>query len=334
LQVVHTYQQRQPNMVRGIMQIAACMKTLRCVDRFTTAQIETAILQSLVAFTVESDIPNAVQQMLGAVQGTQMESAALKAVKEHENFRKGYRDAGNKLQIDNTIVPHLVSGERLNMQGLSMSGANFGEFMDVMFTLIARCCGISKEYLTQDWSKTNFSGARAGMLVVYRDIEQFRLRCPTVLAQAIYACWLEDSILDGQIPIPNYPDPAQAWLYFAANRQMLSGSEWRGPAKDEIDRAKVAQWFIGEQTLGVYTVERYCDEVLHTYWEDVAQQQCIEEVRWNKIRADHGLPPLPAGMLHSPSAEAVAVMGALSSENSNDNNAANNGGNNGADDEA
>lgn len=314
-QVVHSYSQKQPNMVRGIMQLATCLKKLRCMDRFTTATLETAILQSLIAFTIESDMPNAVGKILGSGKRADTDEGVIDCIKRYTQMRNGYRDAGNQIKLDGSVVPHLLSGESLKMHSASTPAQNQKQFFDTMFTYIARCCGMSKEFLTQDWSGTSFSSARAGLNVVYRTIEQLRIEAPMQLAQAIYSCWLEDCILAGEIILPNFPNPSDGWLYFVANRDALAMSVFKGPAKDDIDRAKTAARFLAEQKLGVYVVENYCDEVLQRDWEDIIEQQAIEEVRANKIRKRYGLEPLPAGMLHRSSMEAVELMNFLGQDN-------------------
>lgn len=314
-QVVHSHTKRQAGMVRGIMHAATCLRTINCFSRYTEAQLETAILRSMIAFTIESDIPTAVHQILGTPPPSVTEDATalspqIKAISEYQNLRNGFRDAGNQIDINGTIVPHLLSGEHLNAVNFANGNSDIREFYDVMFTLIARCLGLSKEMLTQDWSRTSYSGARAGLLSAWRSIRQFAVDGPEEFLRAFYACWFEDTLLDGSTRLPlNNAAPEQQWLFFVANRHRLGSSVWYGPAKDEIDRAKAAQWFVLEQTLGAYTVERYCNQMLEEDWEDVMEQQAREESRVNQIRANHGLPPLPPGCLHQSPAKLNIVFG-------------------------
>lgn len=286
--VIHTYNKNTPELSRGVSELASCLKTIKKLEIYTTAEIEKAIVQSMVAATITSDMPNAHEIL--TVDNQETDSCL-----QHMQDRKIFHDA-NTFTFDGAKVPLLFNGEKLNLEYQKGNAADqFEGFSNIMWTNIARCFGLSREILTQDWSKTNYSGARAGMLSMWRRIEALRVEVPGDFLHRVYCAWLEDMIGNGEIAVPKYDDPTTAWLHFQINRDAYTHAQIRGPARDEIDRAKTADAYLAEQELGVFTLDRYCDQVLGEEYEDVIRQQCLEEVRVNEIRAECGLEPLPPG---------------------------------------
>ena len=144
---------------------------------------------------------------------------------------------------------------------------------------MARCLGLSLEEFLQRWDRTNFSGARAGKLTVWRHIEAQRANSVWDFLQRLYCLLVEDLILQGYITLPGTTSALEGWLLFLERREEIVCASWFGSPKDEIDRAKTADAYLAEKELGVATLERYCNEILGVDWEENLEQIIYEVKR-------------------------------------------------------
>lgn len=285
-QIVHCYHQTSPELSRGVSQFACALRTIQKMEKYTDAQIESAIIQTMIAATIESDMPD-VGDILDV--GTEHHDA---------NSRMAYMDEAisyhneNDFSFNGSKVVRLYDKEKLKINTPGKFSQNYESFSKSMWAGVARCFGLSLETLTQDWSNTSFSGARAGFLSMWRHIEWLRATVPADFAHKFYCVWLEEQLANGRLTIPGLT-PVQAWLAFQENRDAFTAAKFFGSARDEIDREKTAKAYIAEDELGVFTLERYCNEVLGEDWCDVKEQQIIEELYCSDLRTQYGLPPEP-----------------------------------------
>ena len=287
-QVVHVHRDHVAELARGVSSLVACLSDVKCLERYTEATLESAILQTIVAMTIESDYDDA----LGLV-GEDGASANMEYMGESSEYHKQMAALGADLSFDERVkAVRLWNKEKLNMQSPEQPVAAYTPFVQQLQVGIARCLGHTYSSLTQDWSKTNFSGGRAGLMALNRFVESFRFDAPEHLSMCQYGSWLEDVVTSGQLAVPNM-DTVEASLRFYMDRDAWTMGRFRGPAREEIDRAKQAAAFLTEDKLGAFTLERYSDTVIGDDWQNVVTQQCVEEQFINNERARCGLAPLP-----------------------------------------
>lgn len=290
-QLVHIHRGHLPELSRGISQLVACLKTLRCLEMYSDKTLEAAILQTLIAVTIESDYDDA-GQLFASDDGEQV-SGSLQYMSEAGQFHSDMKARGKEFKFgDNVRAGRLWNKERLNMTQPNQPVQQYGNYVGKLEEKFARCFGHTYATLTQDWSQTNFSGARAGFIGVNRFVESLSADCAEPFSCITYCAWMEDVLTSGELAVPNM-DTATASLRFYTERDSWTCCRFRGPAKEEIDKAKQATGFLTEQKLGAFTLDRYSDVVLGEDWRDVVDQQCIEEAYIAEKRANEGLPPLP-----------------------------------------
>ena len=88
---------------------------------------------------------------------------------------------------------------------------------------------MSVEQVTQDWSRTNYSSARASLAETWKTLMRRRADFCTNTATPWYATWLWEAMDRGQLPLPAGA-PA-----FVEAQSAYAGAKWLGPARGYID---------------------------------------------------------------------------------------------------
>lgn len=98
----------------------------------------------------------------------------------------------------------------------------------------ARALGITYSALTLNFESAGYSSVRMEGATIWPVVTRRRERIAAPMAQAIYEAWLDEQIAMGRIPFRG------GYEAFAANRQRVVDSEWRGPARPSADPYKDA----------------------------------------------------------------------------------------------
>lgn len=253
-QVIHIFEQFRPDQNRGVSKMVAALKESRITKRFRDIVLQNAVVNATYAATIESDMsPEAVFQAMGGA-GGQMDIA--EAVTKYAGGWLGaagkYFDSAENLAIDGVRIPLLMPGTKLQMrpagQGMSI-GDNFEQSL---LRYIAAILGVSYEQLSKDYTKTNYSSARAAMNETHKTMMAAKRMTADRFASSIYLMWLEEAIATGQITslprrAPNFWD--------GLNREAYGACEWIGASRGQIDELKETQAAVLRIKYGLSTRE-------------------------------------------------------------------------------
>ena len=142
----------------------------------------------------------------------------------------------------------------------------------------AAAFGISYEQLARDYSETNYSGARAGMVEAWKFFTSRRTLIASRFASMIYALWLEEAIDRGEAELP----PGAADFY--AVKTALARCDWIGPGRGHIDPYKEAMADRLEMQMGTLTLEQACAERGQD-WEETRGMKASRKPRWLAMAA-------------------------------------------------
>ncbi len=281
-QVIHTYIQKLPGLTRGLSALTSAFSDLKCFEKYKKVQMEAAILQTAMAFVVTSDDKNILSQISG--NGIDNEKLAKnlyakgleKAVQSQELLNT------NGLNFDGAKAIRLLDSEKADIVTASQAGVNDSTFVENCMTPIARSLGLSPNTLTQNF-EASFSASRATLLSFYRQCENYGHYIIDDWLTSVYAMWLEDVIESGRLSIPSFADPTEAWLHFTGNREWYCNAQFSGPARDEIDQAKMMTFWREVKNLGAFTFQKFHDS-RGDDWQEIIIQQ-FEEMQFidNKI---------------------------------------------------
>lgn len=270
-QVIHIFEQDRPGQTRGKTGLATVIASGYKLNKFKDANLESAIINSLYAAIMRTDMDYArAAETLGADDLPGYQSAMLNSA------AKFYGDKA--VNIAGSKVLRLFPGDDFQFTTPQHPGPNFADFADAFHGEMAAGQNVTREQYTRDYSKTNYSGARAGLQEAWKFFTSRREVILGRKASAVYALWLEEAIDKGEIKLPpGAPDFYEAKAAYCRGR-------WIGPGKGAIDPLKEAQADELEMDMGTLTYEDACATRGKDWEEQLDQIQ-----REKQAMADRGL---------------------------------------------
>lgn len=231
-QVIHIFEQQRPDQSRGVAEMVSVLKQMRMTAKFQDVVLQNAVLAATYAATIESELPSEViWESMGAGNGGSLATYLSQLA--------AYSGGAKALHIDGIKIPHLFPGTKLNFQAPKV-GEGIGEgYEESLLRKIAAALGLSYEEFSRDYSKTNYSSARASMLNTWKTMQARKKIFADRFATEIYALWLEEAINTGEIPLPNGAGPE--FFYEGLNKEALCRCEWIGASRGQIDELKETQ---------------------------------------------------------------------------------------------
>ena len=259
--VVHLHSKERTGQTRGKPIVSAVMREFHMAGKYAQNELQASLANSLVAAFLESDLD---QESSAALFGDQPRDAWKDSVKQSRSI--------GKLQAG-AVIP-LPVGARLQSFTPGRPNVAFEAFMQSVERRIAAGMNLPYELFAKDFSKVNYSSARAALLEAWRYFHGRRRWLTSTWLRPIYELWLEEAVNAGVIDAPGFY--ANRYAYTRC-RFVFGGKGWVDPVK-EITAAKL------RLEIGVSTLEQECAEQ-GLDWEEVLHQQKIEAER----RAELGL---------------------------------------------
>jgi lambda family phage portal protein len=183
--------------------------------------------------------------------------------------------------LNGVRVPTLAPGEEIKQVAAAHPHSGFGEFAHEMLRSIAAALGVSAEQITQDWSKTNYSSARAALLESWKTLNRRSTEFKIGTATPMFATWLQEVMERGDLRSV-LPSGAPEFIE-ASTAYARCG--WLGVARGWVDPVKERQGAALGMDIGLSTLRDEAAEQGRD-WEEVIAQRAIE-IRTFK---EHGIP--------------------------------------------
>jgi lambda family phage portal protein len=279
-QVIYAREQMRVDQTRAVSEIAAGLREIAITRQFRDVTLQKAVMAASYAATIESELPpEAVYAQLGG------SSAADDAAKAMTTWATDWLTAISKyssnaknLTIDGARIPHLFPGTKLNMLNVGDPAGVGQEFEASLLRYVATALGISYEELSRDFSKSNYSSARAAMLNTWKFMQSRKRVVADYFASSVFRLWLEEAINTGQLV--SFPKRRSAMLYTNGYQntmfEALSRCDWIGASRGQIDELKETQAAVLRMKYGLSTSE---DELarLGKDWRKVYEQLAREQ---------------------------------------------------------
>lgn len=267
-QIIHLKEEVRPAQTRAVADIVAGLKAIKITQKFRDVTLQQAVVQAMYAMSIESDMmPAEAYAAMGAQNidiGTAMADYGLKYMAAVNAYtgKKG-------IMIDGVKIPHFFPGTRLNAKTTNGPGGVGQEFEQSLLRYIAAILGVSYEQLSKDFSKTNYSSARAALTETWKYMQSRKRMVADRFASHIYMLWFEEQMNAGELEcmkyskLPNY--------YDGLNAEAYTQCEWIGAARGQIDELKETQAAVLRIKFGLSTHE---DELakLGKDWRQVYRQ--------------------------------------------------------------
>ena len=290
-QVIHLFE-NGPGAVRGITPLLPALKVAKQYDQLADATLTAALVQTIMAATIESDSPTA--ELLKALQtedeqddSVRAESDVAAMAGDFERLmlaRKGwYEETKVDLGQFGKLV-HLFPNEKLNMNRAEHPNTGYPDFSKGLLRELARCIGITYEQFTGDYVGATYSSVRMASADMWL-VNLFR-RAHFVgrFYQTIFEAWLEEDIEKGHTPFPGgVPN-------FLIMRAEVCRVDWRGPPKPTADDLKTAKAQQIQRQEGWVPTEQLAAEYGNDHRDVIESQK-----RTDDLRKENDQPPLTSG---------------------------------------
>lgn len=269
-QVIHIFEQMMPGQSRGISDMVSVLKQMRMTKNFQEVVLQNAVVNASYAAAIESELPSEVvfsQMGMGQSTFAQVMNGYMQSLME-------YAGASKNIQIDGARIPHLFPGTKLKMQPMGTPGGVGTDYEESLLRNIAASLGLSYEQFSRDYTKTNYSSARASMGETWKFMNSRKKIVADRFASMIYALWLEEEIAAGNISLP--PGKSRDWFYEPLVKDALTCAEWIGASRGQIDEKKETEAAILRIKNGLSTYEIEIAR-LGGDWREVFDQRAEEE---------------------------------------------------------
>lgn len=249
--VIHVHDKERTGQSRGKPLLSAVLPMFKMADHYERSELQASVVNAMVAAIVESGLN---QEELFALFGGSGETYLAERAKWQQPQLKG-----------GSIIP-VFPGEKVVPFMPGRPNAQFGDFLTNVFRHIGTQLGLPIELLMKDFSKTNYSSARAALLEAWRFFVSRRAWLTSGWADPVYELWLEEAANAGLIEAPD----------FYANKAAWCRCEWIvTPGRGWVDPLKEAQAAGERMEVGISTLQRECAEQ-GSDWEEVLEQRARE----------------------------------------------------------
>jgi lambda family phage portal protein len=127
------------------------------------------------------------------------------------------------------MIRHLLPGESITSFNPQRPSATFEPFVEKMLRAISAALGLPYELVAKDFSKTNYSSARAALLEARRYFKVRQEWLARKLCQPVWEMVLEEAYLRGELGAISFYENKQYWV----NASWITpGWEWVDPLKE------------------------------------------------------------------------------------------------------
>jgi lambda family phage portal protein len=260
--VVHDFDRERAGQHRGLSVLNPILSRLKMLTKYDGAELQQAILQTIFGTFISS--PFDAGQVANALQDPEdTEISAYQQLRAEFHKAKG-------LTLGGVRLPTLAPGEDIKTVNASRPGGNFENFEHAMLRNVAAALGMSAGQVSQDWSRTNYSSARAELLDAWKTLARRRADFSIGFTTPIFGAFLEEEFDKGRVPLPKGAPS------FAAARAAYMRCKWIGPGRGWIDPVKERQGEVLGLDAGFSTLEQACAEMNGADWREMIEQRAVE----------------------------------------------------------
>lgn len=233
--ILHVFEHTLADQNRQMSILTAGLEEMQMLRKFRRTVLQSALVQSTYAATIESELPtDVVMQSLGP---SASQDRVAEAISHYGlgylNSVSEYLGDSNTLEIDGVRIPHLFPGTKLQLRPAVGGDRALGtEFEMSMMRYLATIFGISTEEFSRDMRGANYTTMRAAMGLTDRALRARKALVADKVATAIFRLWLEEMMQTGEITaLPR----RKADLYDGLNFDAYSACSWIGASRGQID---------------------------------------------------------------------------------------------------
>lgn len=252
----HVFLAKTEEQIRGMSILAPALKAFKDLNDYLDFELVGAIVAASFPVFIESNDPT------GMAAGFPASDSKEEKVKYQETA------PGQILYGNHGEKPHVLRTDR--------PGNTFAPFVERILRGIGASCGMPYEVVAKDFSKTNYSSARAALLEAGRVYSIYQQWLIDGFCQPVWKMVLEEAWLRGMITLPEgSPD----W-YDAVHA--YTRASWIPPRKGHVDPSKEIDAFVKAKDHNLSTIADIAAELGRGDWEDLLEQRAREREKERK----------------------------------------------------
>lgn len=264
--VLHMFQKDRADQTRGKPILSPVIEQFRMLDSYQRTELQSAIVNSLVAGVIETPMdPASITELMGG------------DPKEYLRGKNEYR-----VRLEGGAFIPLWPGDKLTPYTPQRPPQTYAAFVESIIRQIGDAMGLPYELMAKDFSKVTYASARASLGEAWRFFVNRRKWLADYWASRVFAMWLEEAVNLGLVDAPD----------FYANRAAYIRCKWIGPPRSQIDPVKEAQAQAIRLQNRTSTLEYECAEQ-SLDWNDVLEQLALENERMTELGLALPEPALP-----------------------------------------
>lgn len=247
--IIHFYDLERATQYRGISDYAQVINNLKDFAAFNDSVIvKNRILSSFAVFIKTGDIAKS----LYGDKKTAQKQGSSEPIK----------------QITSGMIKYLNKGEEIQTVQSTQQGSEYNDFISNTIRIIAAGRDISYELAFKDYTKTNFSSARASLIQDNKrfDMEQNALKDDVL--SVMFADFIDSQVLSGNLKMPND---------YLLNKEKYIKPVWGTPRREWVDPLKDIKTIEKEIELKMSTKTKAAKLRGHEF-EDIIDEEIAEEV--------------------------------------------------------
>lgn len=257
--VLHVFPKERPDQHRAKPILSSILPVFKMLDHYERSELQAAVVNAMIAAFIESPMDNeSLTELFGGSQ-----EDYLAARKEWSVQLKG-----------GSIIP-VFPGDKVSAFTPSRPNTAYADFVENILRHIGTGLNIPYELLMKDFSKTNYSSARAALMEAWRHFMARRQWLSSAWASRVYVLWLEEVTNKGIVEAPDFYAQKTAW----------SRCKWIGPGRGWIDPVKEAKASQLRMSENISTLEEEC-AVQGLDWEEVLEQRAREQSKMQELILD------------------------------------------------
>jgi len=250
--VLHIHDKERTGQHRGKPLLTSIMPMFKMLDHYERSELQAAVVNAMIAAFIETPLDGeAIGEMFGG---------------SVDDYLAARNEWDIRLQ-GGSIIP-VFPGDKVAPFTPSRPNSGYGQFVENVLRHIGAGLNIPFELLMKDFSKTNYSSARAALLEAWRYFNARRQWMATYWARPVYELWLEEAINRGIVDAPDFYERRAAW----------TRCKWIGPGRGWVDPVKEAKAAHLRMQIGLSTLEDEC-AAQGLDWEEVLEQLAREKAK-------------------------------------------------------
>jgi len=255
---VHLFEAEREDQSRGISPLVSALSRLRMIGKFADTELASATVNALFAAFVYSNLPiSDVTQSFTP--------GAMTYMDKHLAYL-----ASNPVHLNGVRIPTLPPGSEVKINSSPRQSLAFDRFQTAFLQSVAAARGVTYEQMSADWSKVNYSSARAALNEVWRSVQRKLGQFVDYAVMPVYYAVMEEAFDRGYIHAPE--GAPEFWDAPGAYLQC----KVIGPARGYVDPEKEAQAAGVRMGSFTSTLEKECADQGFD-WEDNLLQIALEE---------------------------------------------------------